>query len=173
MDESPFQLIGHGDVATVLLVVALAAAVTGLAVGVIRDGRRRQVWRWAVLGALAGATGLAVLGGWHLVVARTRFHDRLYAGSGPQGAGRGSAPSTQADAAKAPGRRSEDGLVWDGRPTQGSDTSSGRGWLPAGRLDSVGNLVLLGALFALGGLVAGLVWGRVLRGLRGAEQEWT
>lgn len=171
MDESLFQRIPNGDVSAALLILAVGAAAVGLAIGVVQGLRRRQPLRWGLLGALAGATGLAILGGWHLVVARTCFHDRLYPGSGPLHV---PSPPAQDDEARQRASYSpDDPLFRAGGPGSAPDGPGGRLWLPAGRLDSVGNLVLLGVLFALGGLVTGVVWGRVLRGLRRAGEEGT
>ena len=179
MDESLFQRIRVHDVATWLAVVAVAAPLLGLAGGLALGARRRCAVRGGIIGLVGGLGGVLLLLGWHVVAARTSFHDRLYAREGGRGPGLWSLfPPASYHEGRDAARYDPRDPMYRGEPHARRHSARVRKWwglVPADRLDSAGNLVLLAVAFALGGLGVGLAWGWVLwrwrpvAGERGAE----
>ena len=168
MDDSFFERISSHDVSRALGILVYALAAFGSGVAVFACYKRwRHLWPWGVLAFLPAAAALLLWVGWGLVLARTSFHDRLYQRPGERHDLDGLAPPAERYEARERARYSPtDDILREGLPADTADTPSGPVWLPADRLDSLGNLALLGAVFAVGGLVAGMLGGLVIRHVR-------
>jgi len=169
MDESLFERIACADVTLWLTLLASALLCAGGALCLVAGVWRRRLDRWVALGLMGAAAAALMVFGWAVVVARTGFHERLY-GTARSGSGPWLwplyPPAEHYDATERTRHKPTDPLFRSDTKAGPQGAPPARGWgavVPADRLDSVGNLALLGGVFAAGGLAFGLACGLAWR----------
>ncbi|MBL7223665.1 MAG: hypothetical protein ISS72_07420 [Candidatus Brocadiae bacterium] len=121
--------------------------------------------RWAVMGLLGGIASALLLLGIYFVAARTSLNDRLH-GHSPSWRPAGFPPAEQYAAAERRRYSPTDPMFREAGSGERPAVAASRGWwglVPADRLDSLPNVALLAAVFAVGGLLFGVAWGRLVR----------